>query len=47
MIRIKPMLAYPVSDKPIPYENEQVFIQPKLTVYVVLYSEKNTAIKRG
>ena len=24
------MLAYPVSDKPIPYENEQVFIQPKL-----------------
>ena len=30
MIRIKPMLAYPVSDKPIPYENEQVFIQPKL-----------------
>ena len=30
MIKIKPMLAYPVSDKPIPYENEQVFIQPKL-----------------
>jgi len=30
MIKIKPMLAYPVSDKPIPYKNEQVFIQPKL-----------------
>jgi DNA ligase-1 len=30
MIKIKPMLAYPVSKKPIPYENEQVFIQPKL-----------------
>ena len=30
MIKIKPMLAYPVSDKPIPYESEQVFIQPKL-----------------
>ena len=24
------MLAYPVSDKPIPYDSEQVFIQPKL-----------------
>jgi len=24
------MLAYPVSDKPIPYSSEQVFIQPKL-----------------
>ena len=30
MIKIKPMLAYPVSKKPIPYESEQVFIQPKL-----------------
>ena len=30
MIKIKPMLAYPVSDKPIPYDSEQVFIQPKL-----------------
>ena len=30
MIKIKPMLAYPVSAKPIPYEHEQVFIQPKL-----------------
>ena len=30
MIKIKPMLAYPVSDKPIPYKNEQVFVQPKL-----------------
>jgi DNA ligase-1 len=30
MIRIKPMLAYPVSDKPIPYTTEDVYIQPKL-----------------
>ena len=30
MMRYKPMLAYPVSKKPIPYESEQVFIQPKL-----------------
>jgi len=29
-MKIKPMLAYPVSKKPIPYESEQVFIQPKL-----------------
>ena len=29
MMRKKPMLAYPVSDKPIDYTNE-VFIQPKL-----------------
>ena len=29
MMRKKPMLAYPVSDKPIDY-NEPVFIQPKL-----------------
>ena len=41
MIRIKPMLAYPVSDKPIPYENEQVFIQPKLDgVRCVIQREK-------
>ena len=30
MIKIKPMLAYPVSKKPIPYKSEQVFVQPKL-----------------
>ena len=29
MMKIKPMLAYPVSDKPIDY-NKPVFIQPKL-----------------
>jgi len=29
-MKIKPMLAYPVSKKPIPYKSEQVFIQPKL-----------------
>ena len=29
MMRKKPMLAYPASDKPINY-NEPVFIQPKL-----------------
>ena len=35
------MLAYPVSDKPIPYENEQVFIQPKLDgVRCVIQREK-------
>ena len=29
MMRYKPMLAYPVSDKPIDY-SKPVFIQPKL-----------------
>ena len=29
MMRYKPMLAYPVSDKPINYD-EKVFMQPKL-----------------
>ena len=29
MMRKKPMLAYPVSDKPINY-NKPIFIQPKL-----------------
>jgi ATP-dependent DNA ligase len=29
MMRKKPMLAYPVSSKPINY-NDKVFIQPKL-----------------
>ena len=29
MMRKKPMLAYPVSDKPIDYNNT-VFMQPKL-----------------
>ena len=43
MIKIKPMLAYPVSEKPIPYENEQVFIQPKLDgVRCVIQYERRT-----
>ena len=43
MIKIKPMLAYPVSAKPIPYENEQVFIQPKLDgVRCVIQYERRT-----
>jgi len=40
MIKIKPMLAYPVSDKPIPYKSEQVFVQPKLDgVHCVIQKE--------
>ena len=43
MIKIKPMLAYPVSKKPIPYETEQVFIQPKLDgVRCVIQYERRT-----
>ena len=39
MMRKKPMLAYPVSDKPINY-NEPVFMQPKLDgVRCVIQSE--------
>ena len=30
MIRIKPMLAYPVSNKPIDWQLQRVYIQPKL-----------------
>ena len=30
MMRHKPMLAYPVSDKPIDYNDGPVFMQPKL-----------------
>ena len=41
MMRKKPMLAYPVSDKPINY-NEPVFMQPKLDgVRCVIQSECN------
>ena len=32
MIRIKPMLAYPVSNKPIDWQLQRVYIQPKLDV---------------
>ena len=43
MMRYKPMLAYPVSKKPIPYEHEEVFIQPKLDgVRCVIQYEKRT-----
>ena len=41
MMRKKPMLAYPVSDKPINY-NEPVFMQPKLDgVRCVIQYEKH------
>ena len=30
MMRYKPMLAHPVSDRPVDYDNGPVFIQPKL-----------------
>ena len=40
MMRYKPMLAYPVSDKPIDY-NKPVFLQPKLDgVRCVIQAEK-------
>ena len=41
MMRQKPMLAYPVSDKPINY-NEPVFIQPKLDgVRCIIQAERD------
>ena len=30
MMRYKPMLAHPVSDRPVDYDSGPVFIQPKL-----------------
>jgi ATP-dependent DNA ligase len=40
MMRKKPMLAYPVSDKPIDY-NKPVFMQPKLDgVRCIIQAEK-------
>ena len=43
-MRKKPMLAYPVSDKPINY-NDKVFMQPKLDgVRCIIQCEKNTQI---
>ena len=40
MMRKKPMLAYPVSDKPIDYSNP-TFIQPKLDgVRCLIQAEK-------
>ena len=40
MMRKKPMLAYPVSDKPINYDND-IFIQPKLDgVRCIIQAEK-------
>tara|TARA_R100000084_G_scaffold37622_1_gene15065 strand:- start:114 stop:317 length:204 start_codon:yes stop_codon:yes gene_type:complete len=48
MMRKKPMLAYPVSDKPIDYNNT-VFMQPKLDgvrclIQAENYSDKGTIV---
>jgi len=44
MMRKKPMLAYPVSDKPINYDND-VFIQPKLDGVRCLIQYDNSKVK--
>ena len=45
MMRYKPMLAYPVSDKPIDY-GKPVFIQPKLDgVRCVIQYDKEYGVK--
>jgi ATP-dependent DNA ligase len=47
MMRKKPMLAYPVSDKPIDYNNT-VFMQPKLDgVRCLIQYEKVTPLQTG
>ena len=44
-MRKKPMLAYPVSDKPINY-NEPVFMQPKLDgVRCVIQAERDFQVQ--
>ena len=44
MIRIKPMLAYPVSNKPINWQLQRVYIQPKLDgVRCVIQYDNSTA----
>ena len=44
MMRYKPMLAYPVSDKPINYDNK-VFMQPKLDgVRCLIQYDKKTGV---
>ena len=46
MIRIKPMLAYPVSNKPINWQLQRVFIQPKLDgVRCIIQYERRTQPK--
>jgi len=44
MMRKKPMLAYPVSDKPINY-NDKVFMQPKLDGVRCLIQYDNSKVK--
>ena len=49
MIRIKPMLAYPVSNKPIDWQLQRVYIQPKLdgvrcVIQAEPYSDKGNII---
>ena len=44
MMRKKPMLAYPVSSKPIDY-NEPVFIQPKLDGVRCVIQNENRPIE--
>ena len=47
MMRYKPMLAYPVSDKPIDY-NKPVFLQPKLDgVRCLIQYEQVTPLQTG
>ena len=47
MMRKKPMLAYPVSDKPIDY-SKPTFIQPKLDgVRCVIQLEKPSSLRKG
>ena len=46
MMRKKPMLAYPVSDKPIDY-SKPVFIQPKLDGVRCLIQYENTSFPNG
>ena len=44
MMRKKPMLAYPVSDKPINYDND-IFMQPKLDGVRCLIQYENRPLK--
>ncbi len=43
-MRYKPMLAYPVSDKPINYD-DKVFMQPKLDVVRCVIQYDNSEVK--
>ena len=47
MMRHKPMLAYPVSSKPIDYNNKLIFIQPKLDGVRCLIQCDGNPAKRG